>query len=71
MGKRYSSLADYFERTGRPRADAAKAWGVTEATISRWVTGSRQPQGEHLLLVAEDTGLDVVTLLRASTERVA
>lgn len=71
MAKRYTSLADYFARSGRTRADAAACWGVTEATISRWISGLRQPQAEHALMVAADTGVPVEALLRVSMRRVA
>ena len=63
MAKRYTDLADYFDRSGRTRAEMAKRWGVTEATISRWVSGSRRPRGQQALDVSADTGVPLSTLI--------
>lgn len=62
--KRHSSLADYFKsRNAMSRAQAAAKWDVTEATISRWVTGSRSPRGDQAIQVSEDTGVPLSALI--------
>jgi len=71
MAKRYSSLADYFERSGESRASAAARWNVTEATISRWIAGTRQPDAEQMLQISADTGVPVEALVRTAAGEVA
>lgn len=62
--KRHSSLAAYFlSSRAMSRAEAAQAWGVTEATVSRWVTGARTPRGEQAIRVSEDTGVPLAVLI--------
>ena len=63
MKRRYSSLADFFKRSGKSRAEMARRWRVTEATISRWVHGSRRPRGQQALDVARDAGVPLASLI--------
>lgn len=65
MPKRtFASLADYFESPhAMSRSEAAAKWQVTEATISRWCSGSRRPRGEQAITVSEDTGVPLSNLI--------
>lgn len=63
MKKRYTDLTDYFERSGKTRQEKASDWAVTEATISRWISGSRRPRWEQAVAIAADTGIDVHVLM--------
>lgn len=63
MRKRYESLAAALADSKQSRADWAKKWGVTEATVSRWVSGSRRPRGEQAITISQDTGVPLSVLI--------
>lgn len=64
MAKRIPTLAAYFtSRNAMSRSEAAARWGVTEATISRWISGLRRPRGEQAITVAKDTGVPLSELV--------
>lgn len=63
MKKQFLDLGDYFRRSGKTRAEKAEKWSVTEATISRWISGSRRPSWEKAVEVSKDTGIPVYALM--------
>lgn len=44
----------FEHRSGK---EAAEALGVTEATVSRWLTGKRYPSGEALIAIDKRYGI--------------
>jgi transcriptional regulator with XRE-family HTH domain len=65
----FKTLRDFFDRSGYTRQEAAERWGVTEATICRWISGSRQPSAEQMLTIEADTGVPLRALVRTAALR--
>lgn len=50
-------LRELLQETGTKQKELAKAVGMTEVTVSRWVNGSRVPRGGPLTRVADYFGV--------------
>jgi len=48
-----SKLSSARDRLGLKNIEIAEALGVSEATVSRWMTGERTPLMKHLRLLAD------------------
>lgn len=49
------TLADYLRDTETPQRDFAARLGVSEGTVSRWISRVRIPRPEHIRAIAEAT----------------
>lgn len=63
-------LKDLLQEKGMTQRELADRTGLTEATISRYVNGTRRPRGEALLNIALTLGVTTDYLLEASDLRV-
>jgi transcriptional regulator with XRE-family HTH domain len=63
--QRYRSLAAYFEQTGSPQIELARALGISKSYISLLVAGERQPSLELALRIEKLTGVPASALVTA------
>lgn len=52
-------LRAFLDRTGRTQADVARFCGVSDPSVSDWMSGSKRPDDQNRDLVAEFTANEV------------
>lgn len=63
MERRYRTLADYFEQTGKPYRELADRLGITPVYVALLVRGRRTPSLPMALRIQEMTGVPVETMV--------
>lgn len=56
-------LHSHLRRTRTTQADFARLMGVSQPTVSDWLSGKKNPRVAHLLRIANLTGASVDALL--------
>ena len=64
-------LADWFRRSHQSQHSLAERLGVSDATISRYVSGERQPSLRVAVQLAQATGLPVSAFLSSPDQQSA
>lgn len=62
------SLRVAIDRWGWTQHDAARAFGVTDATVSRWLSGRRAPQTATATRILAVLGVSLEELLEMGKE---
>lgn len=62
MAPRYTSLADYLEKTGMSRAELARRIGVSAGQVSQYVRRNHSPNLDTALRIVKVTGIPIERL---------
>lgn len=65
------ALAHALNASGMSQDDLARAVGVSQPTVSRWVTGENEPSSDMLNKMAGAMGRPIVVTFGAPTEKAA
>lgn len=60
-------LREFMTRRGMTQEALARLAGVSQPTVSDWLSGNTKPTVERLLDLSEKTGLSVDQLLKGSS----
>lgn len=66
MGKRYSTLAEYLERTKQRQEDVAKRLKISQGHLSKIATGKIRPGFDLAMRIVKETGVPVESLHRGA-----
>lgn len=56
------NLRRFIQKDGRTQRDIAEAAGITPVTLSRWLSGAREPRATELQQLADALGVQVISL---------
>ncbi len=53
-----SFLIEFWYSRGKTDSDLARAMGVDQSLVSKWITGTREPPLERKIQIAREIGVD-------------
>ena len=59
-------LREYMTSSGLTQAELARRLGVSQPTVSDWLSGNIKPTVRRLLTISKKTGISVDELLKGS-----
>lgn len=57
-------LRKYLEKRGLSQAEFGRRFGVSQPTVSDWLSGAIVPSPDNLVAISEETGISIDELLK-------